>query len=100
MVAFTWKITGLDCTPDTKIVKVAYWECTGSDAINTVSTSSSQLVDFGNGAPTPYEDLTESQVLGWVKAAIDWHAVETAIDAKLQKAAPIIVPLPLPWETV
>jgi hypothetical protein len=48
---------------------------------------------------TPYADLTQAQVLGWVWAnGVDKDATEAAVEGQIeaQKNPPIVNP-PLPW---
>ena len=63
---------------------------------------SAQALAYVAGSPfTPYAQLTESQVQGWVTEAMgptQIAALEANIDAQiLQKIAPTSVNLPPPW---
>jgi hypothetical protein len=60
------------------------------------STTSFAVVE---GAFTPYADLTQAQVLGWIWAnGVNKTATEAAVEGQIetQKNPPIVAP-PLPW---
>jgi hypothetical protein len=50
-------------------------------------------------AYTPYADLTQEQVLGWIwSSGVDKDATEAAVNNQLQNLInPPVVTLPLPW---
>lgn len=49
---------------------------------------------------TPYPDLTEDQVIGWLEAGLDVPSIDRYLEAniELQKNPPTII-LPNPWQT-
>lgn len=72
----TWELTGMKLQSDgevTNAVVQTYWKCTGTDADGNSGTfSGATPFDLSTIDPnnfTPYEDLTEAQVLSWVEAA-------------------------------
>lgn len=84
----------------TDVVITAAWRCTGIDGqysgtiYNTASFQQPSGEDF-----TPYDQLTEGQVLGWIWAGgVDKLATEAAVQQQIdnQINPPIITP-PLPW---
>ena len=104
MTTITWVIERLDCVPQTAegadYVVTAYWRCSGVDAdySGTVYATTSFPVVQGPSF-TPYADLTEAQVLGWVWAnGVDKDATEAAVEGQIeaQKNPPIVAPK-LPW---
>lgn len=104
MTTITWVIERLDCVPQTAegadYVVTAYWRCTGVDGdySGTVYATTSFPVVQGPSF-TPYADLTEAQVLGWVWAnGVDKDATEAAVEGQIeaQKNPPIVAPK-LPW---
>jgi hypothetical protein len=106
----TWKVGVMECYPtydqNTDVVFTVHWDCVGSETVNG-STYNGRVygstgVTFHSGSDfTPYEDLTQPQVLGWV-----WDAMgsgskenyETAVQNQInnQINPPIVTP-PLPW---
>ena len=104
MTTITWLIERLDCVPQTAegadYVVTAYWRCNGVDGdySGTVYSTTSFPVVQGPSF-TPYADLTEAQVLGWVWAnGVDKDATETAVEGQIeaQKNPPVVAPK-LPW---
>lgn len=79
------------------------WRCTGVFADTQASVYSSCAFTppaDDPGSLTPYDQLTEAQVLGWVwSSGVDKDATEAAVDQQIknQIAPPVIQP-PLPWD--
>ena len=106
MTEFTWTITALDCLPlsdgVTNYVVTAHWTCTGIDGIYRAAVWSTCSFPAPTGPTseyTPYDDLTQEQVLGWVYASgVDKNATEAAVQTQLDALInpPIVTP-PLPW---
>jgi hypothetical protein len=77
-----------------------HWQCNGVDGDyngSVYSTCSFAVVE--GTAFTPYADLTQAQVLGWVWAnGVDKAATEAAVEGQIeaQKNPPVVSP-PLPW---
>ena len=99
----TWKITQLDCKPqeagNTNVVVTAHWRCNGVDGDFFGSVYSTCSFPAPSGSFTPYNNLTEAQVLGWVWAnGVDKAATEAAVQKQIadQKNPPITHPA-LPW---
>jgi hypothetical protein len=105
---YTWIITAMDCSttetnPDTVIT--AHWTCAGTctESDKTYNTSVYSTCSFPQpeGTFTPYEDLTQEQVLGWCWAnGVDKDATEAAVGNQLANLVnpPVVTP-PLPWNT-
>jgi len=91
----------------TDVVITADWRCNG---IETIGTGDDEKTYSGtcygsasfaapSGDFTPYEDLTQDQVLGWCFASgVDKTAIEANVSAQIadQINPPVIAP-PLPW---
>ena len=83
--------------PDTVIV--CHWTCAGTDGTYNASIYSTCSVPSPTGSFTPYADLTQSQVLGWVWAnGVDKDSTEAAVEAQLANLQnpPVVTPA-LPW---
>lgn len=104
MTTITWLIERLDCVPQTAegadYVVTAYWRCNGVDgAYNGTVYSTTSFPVVQGPSFTPYADLTEAQVLGWVWAnGVDKDATEAAVEGQIeaQKNPPVVAPK-LPW---
>ena len=107
----TWVIEWMQCKPTegqyTDVVITAGWRCNGVQAsadpqapytaTNYGTCSFSQPAEGGQF--TPYEQLTQDQVLGWCWAnGVDQAATEASIQTQIdnQINPPVIQP-PLPW---
>ena len=100
----TWIIEYLKTTPSTanpaECVVQAGWRCNGSQDGFTSTVYGSAGFTYTESEPfTPFNQLTQEQVLGWVWASgVDKAEVEANIQRQLdnQINPPIIQP-PLPW---
>ena len=102
-----WTISQLDCKPQedgkTDVVVTAHWQCTGTQNNYNAQVygTSSFTLEQGVGF-TPYNQLTQEQVLGWCYASgVDKDATEAIVTTQLdnQINPPIVTP-PLPWQTL
>ena len=100
----TWNISQLDCVPQAPegadYVVTAHWQCNGVDGNysgSVYSTCGFAVVQGENF--TPYNQLTQDQVLGWCWAnGVDKASAEAAVEQQIQSQInPPIVSPPLPW---
>lgn len=106
MTLNTWAVTQMDAYPErdgkTDVVFTVHWTLTGSEAgfVGTAYGAVGVIVDLDTPF-TPYADLTQEQVIGWVKAAMGAEQVaayETAVANQInEQIAPSVVTPPLPW---
>lgn len=79
----TFKISTLDRDTADGFVTTVHWTASKTDADFSASTYSTQSFTKEDGVNLiPYADLTETIVIGWVKAALGEDTV-AAIDAAL-----------------
>ena len=105
-ITYTWTVIQMDCYPEvdgeTDVVFTVHWTLTGTDGTYTGSVYGSQGVSIDPDAPfTPYADLTEAQVIGWVQDAMGPEQVaayEASVAGQVanQINPPVVTP-PLPW---
>lgn len=102
----TWAVVQLDCYPEadgeTDVVFTVHWTLTATDGTYNGSVYGSQGVTLDPAAPfTPYADLTQDQVVGWVKSALGEEQVAAYEANVAQQIAdqinPPVVSPPLPW---
>lgn len=104
---FIWSITAMAVKPTegnyTDVVIDASWLCTATEPSGeqtyTAIVAGSCAFPMPEGQFTPYADLTQNQVLGWVWAnGVDKTATEAAVQQQIdnQINPPVIQP-PLPW---
>jgi hypothetical protein len=100
-VTYTWSITALSATNVENCLDVitgATWEVSGTDGTNTTSLTGSTPFALPDGEFINYADLTEEQIVGWVKANLNGlrlNAVESAIAGSLDQLS--YRAKPLPW---
>lgn len=105
----TWIIEYMQCKPTegqyTDVVITAGWRCDGTETANGKDYAASVYGTASFPQPTegdsftPYDQLTQQQVLGWCWAnGVDQAATEAAVQQQIdnQINPPVIQP-PLPW---
>ena len=102
----TWAVVQMNAHPEYEgepdVVFTVHWTLTGTDGTYNGSVYGSVGVTINEGATfTPYADLTESQVVGWVQDALGEEAVmgyEANVAQQIadQIDPPVVTP-PLPW---
>jgi hypothetical protein len=96
-----WTIIKMATLPDANgkidFVWEILWQCSVTNAGITCSSTSNVVIDPESPEVnyTPYADLTEDQVVAWVKAALG-PAMVTTIETALFNQTQAVV-LPLPW---
>jgi len=83
----------------TDVVITADWRCNGSQDQYSGTCYGSTSFAPPSGSFTPYEDLTEQQVLGWCFSnGVDKTAIEANVTQQIndQINPPVVAP-PLPW---
>jgi hypothetical protein len=77
-----WTISTLDRDVATGFVTTAHWQCNAVDGEHTASIYST--CSWADGTVnTPYADLTQATVLGWVWESVDKQATEDALAAQI-----------------
>ena len=84
----------------TDVVFTIHWTCSGVQDTYNASVYSTCGVTYSAGTPyTPYAQLTQDQVLGWIWAGgVDKAATEAAVNLQIANLInPPVVQPPLPW---
>lgn len=104
MIEYNWNISRLECKPHEgdyqDYVVTAHWQCNGSDGQYSGSVYSTSSFPIAQGESfTPYGELTQEQVLGWIWTnGVDKDAAEAAVAQQIENQInPPIVSPPLPW---
>ncbi|MAO20529.1 MAG: hypothetical protein CMJ25_07240 [Phycisphaerae bacterium] len=101
-MAVTWTISTLERNTDDGVV-VAHWQASDSETVGEVEHTGSS---YGTCSFTPdstadgytaYADITEAQVIGWVKADVDADAVEAGIAAQIADSKAPAITAGVPW---
>lgn len=93
----TWKINILDRRTSDGFVTTAHWIATAEDGEYAASVYST--CGWPEGTPeTPYESLTEADVLAWVWASgVDKEATEAALAAQIEAQKNPVTAFGTPW---
>jgi len=103
MITINWIIERLLVKPTegslTDVVITADWRCNGTQDQYSGTCYGSCSFQPPTGEFTPYEDLTEAQVLNWCYAnGVDKTAIEANVTQQINdQINPPVVTLPLPW---
>lgn len=87
---YKWTISALDCKVSedgmTNVVQTIHWRYKGTnDNQVTAETYGAQTVGSPNPeAFTPFDDLTEEIVVGWLEATMDVDAMNTNITKQIE----------------
>jgi len=106
MITLSWIIERLLVKPiegsNPDVVITADWRCNGTQDQYSGTCYGSCSFAPPSGEFTPYEDLTEAQVLGWCYAnGVDQKAIEANVSLQIENQInPPVVTLPLPWVPV
>jgi hypothetical protein len=108
-IVYTWTVAQMDAYPEyegqTDVVFTVHWRLNGVDGEYTAGVYGSVGLTLDPGATfTPYVDLTETQVIGWVQSALGEEQV-AAYEANVadqieNEINPPVVTPPLPWSAV
>ena len=101
---YTWLVEWMSCylqyEGETDVVFTVGWRCNATDGTFSATQYGSVSVPYVASNPyTPYADLTQAQVQGWVWAnGVDQAAVEAALATNIaSQVTPTVVTPPLPW---
>ena len=103
MTTFIWTVTAMNAYPtvgtETDVVFTVHWTCSGVQDAFSASVYSTRAVPTPTGSFTPYNELTQDQVLGWIwNGGVDKTATEAAVQQQIDNLVnpPVVTP-PLPW---
>jgi hypothetical protein len=92
----TWTISQLDRNTADGFVTTAHWQATAVDGEHTASIYST--CSWADGTVnTPYADLTQATVLGWVWESVDKQATEDALAAQIALQKNPVTAVGTPW---
>jgi hypothetical protein len=107
MITYTWIVGSLHTVPEPipNFVVSVQWKIRASDEINTVEYLDSSMFPEAVTDPDfiPYDQLTEAEVLNWVKndlGSVRVSALEAMLATQLttlRTPPPVPKDTPLPW---
>jgi hypothetical protein len=90
-----WQIIQLDRKTADGFVTTAHWNCTATDG--DFSANAYGTVGFSGDLVTPYENLTQEQVLGWVWEQIDKAEIEANLTKQIEAQKNPVSVAGVPW---
>ena len=94
-----WKIVNMERDASTGFVNTVHWTCSDADADGNAGSTYGSIGLEGE-LVTPFEQLTEETVIGWVKAAMGAETVaahEAAVAKQIEEAKEPKVATGMPW---
>ena len=100
-------LTALSEDGMTDVVKSASWTRMATEVVGEGEEAKTYTASFPGVTPfatpdpasfTPYDQVTEELVIGWIDAKVDMPAIDAALIANVEaQINPPVVELPLPW---
>jgi hypothetical protein len=92
----TWTITQLDRQTSNGFVTTAHWTASAVDGEYSASTYAT--CSWADGTPTtPYADLTEETVLGWVWETVNKAETEASLQSQIDLQKNPVTETGVPW---
>ena len=97
-MAVTWTISTLERNTDDGVV-VAHWQASDVDGEHSGSSygACSFTPDADADGYTAYADITEEDVIKWVKASIGVDSIEESIAAQIAESKEPSINIGVPW---
>ena len=104
MITYKWIFSAFDCRVDEDgmqdVVTTVHWRYNGTNE-NGISAEIYGAQAVGTPTPdafTPYPDLSEEQVIGWMEETMDVEAMDLNIAEQIELIInPVMVTLPPPF---
>ena len=103
MTTFNWTIQSMptysEIDGQSNVVFQVNWQCEAQDDTYSAVSVGSVYVTYAAGSSyTPYANLTQTQVWGWIDPSINRSEIESNLQAMIDtKKTPEVVTPPLPW---
>jgi hypothetical protein len=102
---YKWTINALDAKisqdGNDNVVYTIHWGYTASDdsdPVNMASSIGTYGVEYDADNFTPYADLTEADVVGWLEAGLDVDSMKSNLDSQIElKANPVDITFSTPF---
>jgi hypothetical protein len=90
-----WNIVELNRKTADGFVHTCHWTCTATDG--DFSANAYGSVGFSGDLVTPYENLTQERVLGWVWEQIDKAEIEANLTKQIEAQKNPVSVAGVPW---
>lgn len=108
-ITYSFKVTNIYCYPSYRsldnLVFTVLWDYTGTNGSISSNVLGNTAIPYDpNAEYTPYQSLTEQEVIGWIEQYIDPEVLQNAKDliaSRIEEASnpPTIINPKLPWES-
>jgi hypothetical protein len=106
VITYKWIFSAFDCKVSEEgmqdVVTTVHWRYNGTNE-DGISAEVYGAQSVGTPTPdafTPYPELSEEQVIGWMESIIDMEVINANIDAQIEAITnPVKVTLQAPWNT-
>jgi len=96
MTTITWAIVQLDRQTSDGLVTTAHYTVNAVDGEHTAGSYGT--VGFERGDTfIPYDNLTQEEVIGWVKDKLDSSEIEANLQSQIDKLKNPVTATGLPW---
>jgi hypothetical protein len=99
-----WSIANTEFEKTTGAVSTVYWYVVAEESVGDEQYYTSQSSGVTQFTPdlddpkfTPYENLTQEQVLGWVWETVDKDEIEASLAAQIEAQKNPVSATGLPW---
>ena len=94
---FNWNIVQTDYNTSDKFITTVHYNVSAVDEEYTASTYGTVGYTQEEGDYTPYNELTQEQVIGWVQTSLGKEAVEESLTAQIYAQKNPVTESGLPW---
>jgi hypothetical protein len=105
MINYKWTFSAFDCRINEEgmqdVVTTVHWRYNGTneDGISAEIYGAQSVPTPNPEAFTPYPDLSENQVIGWMEETMDMETIQQNINKQIELIVnPVNVTLPPPFE--
>jgi hypothetical protein len=97
MTTFNWQIIQMDRLTSDGFVITVHYNVNAVDGTYTASTYGTTSYTQNSDTYTPYADLTQAQVIGWVQTSLGKDKVETSLQNQIDALKNPTQASGLPW---
>jgi hypothetical protein len=98
MTTYAWTIQQMDRLTSDGFVVTVHYNVSAVDGDYSASTYGTVgYTEQPDGEYTPYDELTEEQVVGWVQESLGKETVEESLDSQIEAQRNPVQQSGLPW---
>lgn len=98
MINYTWSVVQMDRLTSDNFVVTVHYNVTATDGTYSASTYGTVgYTEQPDESYTPYEDLTQAQVVGWIQESLGKDTVEASLAGQIEAQKNPTQVSGLPW---